>query len=255
VSEGARPVSARESGAARRLLRALHAGDLAFAFQPIVAAATRRVGYWECLLRLAGERDRPIGGTGMIGAAERLGFAPVLDRRTLAMALETLARHPAAALSVNLSGETVADRAWLAVLTGRLERDAALGRRLVVEITETAALRDIGDSRRFVERVRALGVRVAIDDFGAGHTSFRDLLALAPDIVKIDSAYAAGSAAGARSRAFVRRLTAAARARGWAMVAEGVAKDEDEAFLVAEGVEYFQGGRYGPPQVERPWKD
>ncbi len=234
-------------------MRALHAGELGFAFQPIVAAATRQPAYWECLLRVASDETTPIGGTGMIGAVERLGFAPALDRRTLAMSLALLERAPAAALSLNLSGITVANRAWLAVLTRGLESDPALGRRLIVEITETAALGDIDESRRFVDRLRELGVRVAIDDFGAGHTSFRNLMALKPDIVKIDSAFAAGSAGAGRSRDLVQTLTGAARDHGWAVVAEGVRADEDEAFLIAEGVEFFQGGRYGPPRIEEPW--
>lgn len=245
---------AGDPAAAKRLMQALHAGDLAFAFQPIVAAATRRPVYWECLLRVATDGATPIGDTGMIGAVERLGFAPELDRRTLAMALALLDRVPTAALSVNLSGITVANRAWLAVLTDRLRPDAALGKRLVVEITETAALSDIDESRRFVDRLREMDVRVAIDDFGAGHTSFRTLMALKPDIVKIDSAFAAGAAGSVRSRDFVRTLTGAARDHGWAIVGEGVSADEDEAFLIGEGVEYFQGGRYGRPQTDEPWK-
>ena len=243
-----------DPAAAKRLMRALHAGELAFAFQPIVAAATHKPAYWECLLRVASDGGTPIGGTGMIGAVERLGFAPVLDRRTLAMSLSLLERVPAAMLSVNLSGITVANRAWVAVLTNRLRADAALAKRLVVEITETAALSDIGESRLFVDRLRELGVRVAIDDFGAGHTSFRDLMALKPDIVKIDSSFAVGSAGATRSRDFVCTLTAAARDHGWTIVAEGVDADTDEAFLVAEGVEFFQGGRYGAPQTDEPWK-
>ncbi len=243
-----------DPAAAKRLMQALHAGDLAFAFQPIVAAATLRPAYWECLLRVATDGATPIGGTGMIGAVERLGFAPVLDRRTLAMALAVLGRTPTAELSVNLSGITVANRAWLAVLTNRLRTDPSLGRRLVVEITETAAMSDIDESRRFVDRLRELGVRVAIDDYGAGHTSFRTLMALKPDIVKIDSTFAVGSAGSQLCRDFVRTLAVAARDHGWAIVGEGVSADEDEAFLIGEGVGYFQGGRYGVPQTDEPWK-
>jgi EAL domain-containing protein (putative c-di-GMP-specific phosphodiesterase class I) len=244
-----------DSAAAKRLMRALHEGDLAFAFQPIVAAATREPAYWECLLRVSSAGATPIGGTGMIDACERLGFAPVLDRRTLAMSLELLGRAPAARLSVNLSGVTVANRAWLAVLTNRLRADPGLGQRLVVEITETAALGDIAESSRFVQKLRGLGVRVAVDDFGAGHTSFDTLLALGPDIVKIDRAMASGSAGSPRSRAFVQSLADAARQRGWCVVAEGVEADADEAFLIAEGVGFFQGGRYGRPQTDEPWRE
>ena len=234
--------------------RALELGALSFAYQPIVAASTRVPAYWECLLRLGGSATRPIGATGFIEAAEHMGDMPALDRRVLDMALDALERHAAAALSVNLSGLTVADRGWLSALNRRLGAAPALGPRLVVEITETAALGDIPAAARFVSELRALDVRVALDDFGAGHTSFRNLMALKVDIVKIDAGYAAGIAEAPRQQSFVCSLADAARDQGLSVVAEGAMSDADEKFLVGEGVEFFQGSRYGKPVSTPPWE-
>jgi EAL domain-containing protein (putative c-di-GMP-specific phosphodiesterase class I) len=128
-----------------------------------------------------------------------------------------------------------------------------LAKRLMIEITETAAMRDIEESARFIAQMRELGVRVALDDFGAGFTSFRHLKALAVDVVKIDSSFVAGVADNIDSQLFIKSLTAVAHGLGLQSVAEGVATAEDEAFLRGQGVSYFQGNRYGAPTATPDW--
>jgi diguanylate cyclase (GGDEF)-like protein len=239
---------------ADRLHRALREGGLTFAYQPIVRADTLEPVYHECLLRLdPADGEAQAAAPGLIAAVERLGDIPAIDRKTLEMAIVALERHPAVALSVNLSGLTVNNRAWLRTLTARLKLEPALARRLLVEITETAAMRDIEESARFIAEVRELGVRVALDDFGAGYTSFRHLKALAVDVVKIDSSFVAGVARNTDSQLFIRSLAAVAHGLGLACVAEGPCDAEDEAFLRAHAVAYFQGNRYGAPTLRPAW--
>jgi diguanylate cyclase (GGDEF)-like protein len=238
---------------ADRLHQALRDGGLRFAYQPIVRAETLEPVYYECLLRLDQGDGGPTNAPGIIAAVERLGDIPAIDRKTLEMAIATLERHPAVSLSVNLSGLTVNNRAWLRILNARLRHEPELARRLVVEITETAAMRDIEESSRFIAQVRELGVRVALDDFGAGFTSFRHLKALAVDVVKIDSSFVAGVARNVDSQLFIQSMASVAHGLGLVSVAEGPASKEDEAFLRGHGVAYFQGNRYGPATVDPEW--
>jgi len=238
---------------AKRLHDAMRESRLAFAYQPIVRADTLAPVHHECLLRVDDGDGAHHTAPGTIAAIERLGDIPAIDRKTLDMALAVLERHQAASLSVNLSGLTVTNRAWLRSLNARLRFNPDLAKRLMIEITETAAMRDIEESARFIAQMRDLGVRVALDDFGAGFTSFRHLKALAVDVVKIDSSFVAGVAENIDSQLFIKSLTAVAHGLGLQSVAEGVATPEDEAFLRGQGVGYFQGNRYGAPTATPDW--
>ncbi len=137
----------------------------------------------------------------------------------------------------------------------RLRRAPDLARRLVVEITETAALYDIEESVRFVGTLREAGCRVALDVFGAGHASLRHLHSLAVDTVKIDRAFVRGLAASGDNQAFVRHLLGLAKGFGLRTVAEGVENEEDAAILRQQGVGYLQGTLCGMPRFDRPWLD
>ena len=101
-----------------------------------------------------------------------------------------------------------------------------MAERLIVEITETAAIHDIDDTRGFVARVKDLGCRIAIDDFGAGYTSFRNLRKLGVDIVKIDGAFVQNLMRSDDDRAFVRTLIDLAERLGLETVAEWVQDEE-----------------------------
>ncbi len=139
-----------------------------------------------------------------------------------------------------------------------LRTHPGVAERLTVEITETAAIQDIDETRAFVSRVKDLGCRIAIDDFGAGYTSFRNLRKLGVDLVKIDGAFVAEPhAVGGRSR-FRPYADRSVRASGSRLktVAEWV---QDEAGLGrdAGGLglhDYLQGVLVGLASAERPWE-
>ena len=111
--------------------------------------------------------------------------------------------------------------------------------RLIIEITETAAIQDVDETRGFVARVKDLGCRIAIDDFGAGHTSFRNLRKLGVDIVKIDGAFVENIIRSEDDRAFVRTLIDLARRLGLKTVAEWVQDEEAAKMLAAWGCDYL----------------
>ena len=135
-----------------------------------------------------------------------------------------------------------------------LRAHPGVAERLTVEITETAAIQDIDDTRGFVARVKDLGCRIAIDDFGAGYTSFRNLRKLGVDIVKIDGAFVQNLARSEDDRAFVHTLIDLARRLGLETVAEWVQDEEAAAMLADWGCDYLQGALVGLASPERPWR-
>ena len=126
------------------------------------------------------------------------------------------------------------DADWWSSIESLLGAHPGVAQRLIVEITETVAIQDLDDVRGFVSRLKQFGARIAIDDFGAGYTSFRNLRNLGVDIVKIDGAFVQNIARSADDRAFVQTLIDLARRLGIKTVAEWV-QDEPSASCCATG--------------------
>src|SRR5208282_6797263 len=120
-------------------------------------------------------------------------------------------------------------------------------------ITESAAILEIDETRGFVARVKELGCRIAIDDFGAGYTSFRNLRKLGVDIVKIDGAFVQDIMRSEDDRAFVRTLIDLAKRLKLATVAEWVQDERAAKMLEAWGCDCLQGALIGLASTERPW--
>jgi diguanylate cyclase (GGDEF)-like protein len=233
---------------------ALRQDRVTLAFQPIVSAATGDVNYYECLLRVRDSRGDLLAAGEFIQEIERFGYIRLIDRHILGKVIAIAAAHPHITLGFNISALTTADRPWLRSLTARLRGQPELARRLVVEITETAALYDIEESARFVHALRRAGCRVALDDFGAGHTSLQHLQSLAVDLVKIDRSFIRDIKTNVESQIFLRHLLGLAEGFGLATVAEGVETEEDAEILRREGVGYFQGHHFGRATLEPPWQ-
>ncbi len=226
---------------------------LVFAYQPIVDAGSHAVSSYECLLRMYSPEGELIPAGQFVPVVERLGLMRTLDRRALDLTLQTLEENPEVTLAFNISGVTAADRGWLRTFIARLKDRSDLATRLIVEITETAALHDLEDSARFVSIMRDLGCQVAIDDFGAGYTTFRHLKALTVDIVKIDGSFVRNLAENTENQLFIRNLLSLARAFNLVTVAECVETLEDAEVLESEGVDQLQGYYFGRPEVDPDW--
>ena len=134
----------------------------------------------------------------------------------------------------------------------RLKNRRDVAERLVVEITETAALQDIDETSRFVSALRALGCKVALDDFGSGFTTFHHLKALTVDVVKIDGSFIRNITTDTENQIFIHNLLALARALGVSSVAECVETREDADFLTGVGIDLLQGYYFGRPEVDAP---
>jgi EAL domain-containing protein (putative c-di-GMP-specific phosphodiesterase class I) len=183
-----------------------------------------------------------------------LGLIRAIDRHGLDLALGDLENHPDIHLAMNISGLTAADRSWLRALTMHLKDRRDLAERLIIEITETAALHDIEETARFVSAVRDLGCRVAVDDFGAGYTTFQHLKSLTVDVVKVDGSFVKGIRDSEENQLFLRNLLSLARSFGLDTVAECVESAEDAEYLMREGVDLLQGYYFGKPTTKPAWR-
>ena len=249
----AQPLRHYNSPVGATLHAALRHDRLLFAFQPVVCAATGKIDYFECLLRMREENGEIVAGGEFITTVEHLGLIGLVDRIVLDKAVQELDTHPEVRLGFNVSGLTACDRPWLRSLMSVLRSRPELARRIIIEITETAALYDIEETVRFVDTLRHAGCRVALDDFGAGHTTLRHLQTLAVDTVKIDGSFIRNLANSPENRVFLRHLLGLTKGFGLSTVAECVENAEDAQFLRAEGIAYLQGYHIGPPTIERPW--
>jgi diguanylate cyclase (GGDEF)-like protein/PAS domain S-box-containing protein len=234
---------------------ALREDRILFAFQPVVVAATEEVDHYECLLRMRTPAGEIVGASEFVPEFEQLGFIRLIDRYVLDKVVAELDAHPTVRLGFNISGLTAADRPWLRALVSKVRNRPDIASRLIVEITETAALYDIEESARFVSALRHAGCSVALDDFGAGHTSLRHLQSLAVDTVKIDGSFITNLAGSPENQVFLRHLLGLAKGFGFATVAECVTTAEDAAILRREGVGLLQGHHFGHPSLDRPWLD
>uniref|UniRef100_E6VKS0 Diguanylate phosphodiesterase n=1 Tax=Rhodopseudomonas palustris (strain DX-1) TaxID=652103 RepID=E6VKS0_RHOPX len=182
-----------------------------------------------------------------------LGLIRLVDHRVLELVVAELAAAPGVTLSLNISPDTTIDADWWAGIESLMLAHPGIAERLIVEITETVAIPDLDEVRGFVNRLKTLGAKIAIDDFGAGYTSFRNLRALGVDIVKIDGAFVQNIVRSADDRAFVQTLIDLARRLGIKTVAEWV-QDEDSAQLLCDwGCDYIQGRLIGLASQQRPW--
>ena len=236
-----------------QIVTALAENRVVLAYQPIVDAKTGEAIAHECLVRIARPEGQIIAAGDFVPVAEQLGLVRRLDRRVLELTVEALEKHRGACLSLNVSGMTASDRPTLEAFVAYLESHADVAPRLIVELTETAALIDIEESMRFVSRVRTLGAKVAIDDFGAGYTSFRNLQSLNVDMVKVDGSFVKGLADSRDNQIFVRTLVDLAKNFKLATVAEWVAEAREADILRAFGVDYLQGFYFGKPEIKEPW--
>jgi diguanylate cyclase (GGDEF)-like protein len=234
---------------AEELIAALNSRRLELVFQPVCNATTRKVEWHEALARILGEDGiaRPIAGH--IEAAEKLGLVHLLDRRVLELVIASITARKDAAIAINVSAETTTDDEWRDRLIELLNSNVGVGPRLLVEITETAAPGELAEAEEFVAALHGFGVRVALDDFGAGQTSFRALRALGVDLVKIDGSFVSDLAKSPEDKAFVRAIVGLAREIGFKTVAEKVENQKTAEILAEIGVDYLQGdfcGSAGP---------
>jgi diguanylate cyclase (GGDEF)-like protein len=230
------------------MLDALNTRRICFAAQPVVDAQSQAVAFREALMRIRAD-GAVVNADAVLPAIERTGLVPLVDARMLELVADHLASHPDERLALNLSPATLARPEWLDTFAAHLGARPGIAPRLIVELTETAIVRDPQAIRGRLDAMKALGVAVAIDDFGAGHTSFRHLRHFPVDLLKIDGAFVQNLTRSPDDRFFVRALIDLAHHLGIATVAEWVEDEEAALLLAGWGVDYLQGRHCGAPML------
>ena len=232
---------------ADQIRRALDEDRFVLYCQPILHLATDCVTQYELLLRMVGDDGEIIMPAAFIDTAERFGLIQEIDQWVARKAIHLLAEHDVR-LEVNVSGKSMGDLA----IPELVEREIALTgidpSRLVFEITETAAIANMEQARAFAERLTRLGCRFALDDFGAGFSSFYYLKYLPLDYLKIDGDFIRSLTSSVTDQLVVKSMVDIARGMGMKTIAEFVEAEETVAMLREKGVDYSQGYYHGAPR-------
>jgi diguanylate cyclase (GGDEF)-like protein len=214
------------------LRRAIEANELEVYYQPKGDVRTGRVVGCEALVRWHSPRHGNVSPTEFVAYAERTGVIRLLTSWVLRSALRQLREWQDAGLdltvAVNLSAADLTDPNLAFEIATLLDETGALPTRVLLEITETTAMRELPNAIRVMDQLRALGVRFAIDDFGTGYSSLASLQRLPVDEIKIDRSFVRELGADSNDGVIVRTTIELGHAMGLRVVAEGV---EDEASL------------------------
>jgi len=245
-----------------RLRTSLPIERIAVFAQPIVPL--RRPGRehasmsYEVLLRERDENGSFLPPGRLIAAAERHGAMRRIDWHMLERTLQHLDENREHAakidfITVNLSGISLNDEHFLADAHALLRESPAVASRVCLEITESVAMFDVRSTGRFVDRMRSLGVRIALDDFGAGYSSFAYLRELPASLVKIDGQFMPGIDAQPRNQVIVSGIRRLTEELGMACVAEWVEDVPALAFLLRVRMDYAQGFVLARPAPIEHW--
>lgn len=208
-----------------------------------------RISHAEVLIRLRDDRHDGalIPPSQFIPHAEHSGIILDIDRYVFSATTATLARYPALHLAVNVSGRSVEAGGFVDFAAATLRQAGVDPARMIVEITETAAVGDLANARSFIAGLRELGCRLALDDFGAGYSSFAYLKHLRADLVKIDGQFVRGLAQERENQIFIRAIAEAAKLISGVTIAEFVEDEETARLLPQLGVSLLQGYWFDRP--------
>jgi diguanylate cyclase (GGDEF)-like protein len=236
-----------------RLKEAIRDNRLRLLYQPIRPLAGSRREAYEVLLRLVDHDDSLIAPAAFLETAERSGLIEEIDLRVARMACELLVaqqrRGRELYLSVNLSGYQFNHLAIADAIQAIIRETGADPTHLTFEITETSALENIGLADKFIRRLKTLGCRFALDDFGAGFTSLSHLRSVPLDAIKIDGSFVQRLDQSPRDQALVAAVTDMGHALGLEVTAEFVENAETLELLRRMGVDHAQGYHIGRPAL------
>lgn len=255
-------VSPRDEAAAARerfgleqdLRQAIDRRELRLVYQPLIDAAQGRVAGAEALLRW----DHPVRGAispaRFVPLLEAIGLAGEIGGWVLNTALREARRWDALRLppmrvAVNVSALQLNGGDLPGLVARTLELHGVAASRLEIELTESVATSDAAHCRRIFQALRTLGVKLAVDDFGTGYSGFSSLRTLAFDKIKIDREFVTHIDTRADSQAICQSIIALGRGLGIRVLAEGVERPEEYAWLREHGCDHFQGYHFARPMA------
>jgi diguanylate cyclase (GGDEF)-like protein/PAS domain S-box-containing protein len=244
---------AEDMGWAARVREVLDNDRFELAYQPIVGINDGLIESYEVLLRMPFDDGQTILPGGFMPAAERFGLIHSIDRWTVARSIRTLAKlrdegNPLR-FAINLSGRAFEDHTLLPLIRAAIDETGIEPSSITFEITETAAIANLNAASRFIEALRNIGCRFALDDFGSGFCSFTYLKHLPVDTLKIDGSFVQGLAHAPVDQAMVHSMNQVAHALGKQTIAESVENEETLVLLKEIGVDYAQGHFLGRPSA------
>jgi diguanylate cyclase (GGDEF)-like protein len=238
-----------------RIKHAFKNDGFRLAYQPMISTRTGLPACYEALVRMFDSDGKPIPAAHFVPAIEQLGLALELDKLVLDLAIKDLEKAPEMNLAVNVSGLTAVQASWPDYVQIVLGTRPDIAERVVFEITETAAIVDVSETKRFVSLVRKLGGQVSLDDFGAGFTSIRHLRTLQLSVMKIDKDLLHDLLINAEQQHLVLVLIELAHGLNLQVVAEGVETADIADWLRRAKVDLLQGYYFGKPSLDKPWLD
>lgn len=235
--------------------RAVQRREVFLAFQPVVQAARQdRPAFHEGLIRLLDQSGRIIPARDFIAAIETAELGRAVDCLSLELGLRALREDPGLRLAINMSARSIAYPRWMQVLRRGIKDAPTVAERLILEITESSAMLMPDAVSVFMADLQAEGISFALDDFGAGHTSFRYLREFYFDILKIDGQFIRGVAGSPDNQCLTQALLSIARQFDMFTVAESVENAADAAWLTKAGIDCMQGYYFGAPTATPPWR-
>ena len=236
-----------------RINRALEENRLCLYAQPIVPLNGSNHKHYELLIRMVSESGEIIPPGAFLPAAERYGLMEKIDIWVIENAFGLLAANPEFVekthfIAINLSGQSLVDDDFLELITSQLEKSGVEASRICFEVTETVAISNLTAAVTFISRLKKIGCRFALDDFGSGLSSFGYLKNLPVDFLKIDGMFVKDIVNDPIDYAMVRSINDIGQVMGMQTIAEFVEDNEIRGMLKAIGVNYVQGYGIGKPK-------
>ncbi|MBQ4823472.1 MULTISPECIES: EAL domain-containing protein [unclassified Leisingera] len=247
-------VTGRDRSTLDMVADAVRHNQTVLAYQPVMQAmAPHGVAFYEGYIRVLDPTGRVIPAREFMHVVEEKEIGREMDCLALQHGLRALDKYPRIRLSVNMSARSIGYQRWVNVLDRFLKRDATLGERLVLEISEASAMAAPELVTDFMGRMQQHGIAFALDNFGASTTAIGHFRQFFFDAVKIDGQFVRGIHTSHDNQSVVRALVGIAKQFDMFTVAESVESQEDAEFLVENGVDCLQGYLFGAPSVSPPW--
>lgn len=247
-------LSARDQDTLNMVEAAIRHKQVMLAYQPVLQAQPPfATAFYEGLIRVLDATGRVIPARDFMPVIETTELGRELDCLALEQGLRMLAATPSLRLSINMSARSIGFKRWSRILDRFLKRDATLGERLILEISESSAMTVPELVMDFMDHLQPHGISFALDDFGAGQMSirlFRDFLF---DAVKIDGQFLRGLHDNAGNQALLRALIGIAAEFEMFTVAKAVETRADAEFLAEAGIDCLQGYFFAAPTIRPPW--
>ncbi len=249
-------VTSRDRSVLEMVDQAVRHKHVMLAYQVVMTAGAQgKVAFYEGLIRVLDDTGRVIPAKDFINQIENTETGRIIDCLALEKGLHVLAKHPDLRLSINMSAHSIGYNRWRQILKRGLSRDPTVAERLILEISEGSAMHVPEIVTNFMTEMQSKGVTFALDDFGAGLTSFKHLRDFYFDIFKIDGQFIRGITKNPDNQILTAAMVAVAEQFDILTVAENVENAAEAAFLSELGVNCLQGYVYGAPTVKPPWQE